>query len=282
MTRLITGATGDIGSKVVNLLLDRGEHPRIFVRNQEKARKLFGDRVAIAVGDLADPASLQRALEGVDALFLLNSGPDLAARDKAAAGVAKAVGVKHLVKLSSMDARQEVGTGVWHAQGEAAIRASGISFTFVQPTGFMSNALAWAPSIKAQGILRSPTGHGKIPFIHSDDIAAVSVAVLASRNYAFQALPITGQEALSYADMTAKIAAAIGKPLRFESVSEEEEQRQMAAEGDSPGMIAAHMSIYRAIREGRLATVTNNVERVLGRRPITFDKWARDHAAAFL
>jgi uncharacterized protein YbjT (DUF2867 family) len=96
----------------------------------EKARMRYGDRVDLAVGDLAHVESLLAALEGVGALFLVNSDPELVSRDAAAARVAKAAGVKNLVKLSSMDARQEVGTGVWHARGEAAIRASGITFTF--------------------------------------------------------------------------------------------------------------------------------------------------------
>jgi hypothetical protein len=55
----------------------------------------------------------------------------------------------------------------------------------------------------------------------------------------------------------------------------------MRADGDSQEMIAAHLSIYRAIREGRMAEVTGNVERVLGRKPITFDRWARENAEAF-
>jgi uncharacterized protein YbjT (DUF2867 family) len=281
MTYLITGATGDIGSRVVGILLQRGDRPRIFARDTEKARARFGDRVDVAVGDLADPASLRAALEGIDALFLVNSGPEIASRDEAAAQAAKAAGVKLLVKLSSMDARQEVGTGVWHARGESAIRASGIAFTFVQPAGFMSNALGWAPSIRAQGVVRSPTGDGRIAFIHPDDIAAVATKAVTTREYCGESLPITGPEALSYAEMTAKIGAAIGKPLSFQAISDEEERRQMIESGDPPEIVAAHASIYRAIREGRLAAVTGNVERVTGRRPIAFDRWAQEHASAF-
>ena len=75
MTYLITGATGDVGSRVAERLLRRGDRPRIFAREEKKARSRFGDRVDVFVGDLADPASLRPALEGVDALFLVNTGP---------------------------------------------------------------------------------------------------------------------------------------------------------------------------------------------------------------
>jgi uncharacterized protein YbjT (DUF2867 family) len=81
MIYLITGATGDSGSRVVERLLERGDRPRIFVRDMEKARARYGDRVDIAVGDLADARSLLTALEGVGALFLVNSGPELVRPD---------------------------------------------------------------------------------------------------------------------------------------------------------------------------------------------------------
>jgi uncharacterized protein YbjT (DUF2867 family) len=281
MIYLITGATGNVGSLVVESLIARGDRPRILARDPQKARERYGDRVDIFAGDLSDAATLQPALTGSDSVLLVNSGPDLAARDAAAAKGAKAAGVKHLVKLSSHDARVGVGTGVWHAQGEAAIRAAGIPFTFVQPSGFMSNALHWSSSIKAEGLVRTCTADGKIPFIHSRDIADVATAALTSAAHDGESLPITGPEALSYAEMTAKIAAAIGKPLRCEIISDEEERRLMTAWGDPQEVVAAHLSIYRAIREGRLATVTDTVERVLGRKPLTFDHWVQENAAAF-
>jgi uncharacterized protein YbjT (DUF2867 family) len=108
------------------------------------------------------------ALEGIDECFLVNSGPQIPVRDELAATAAKAAGVKHLVKLSSMDMQHGLAIGAWHERGEAAIR--GIPFTFVQPTGFMSNLLAWVPSIKAEGVVRASTGNGRRTFIHSDDM----------------------------------------------------------------------------------------------------------------
>jgi uncharacterized protein YbjT (DUF2867 family) len=283
MVYLITGATGNVGSLVVERLIARGHRPRIFVRNAAKARARYGDRVDVFTGDLADANTLTPALAGADTLFLVNSGPELAALDALAAKAAKGADVKHLVKLSSYDAReQNIGTGIWHAAAEAAIRATGIPFTFVQPSGFMVNALWWARSIKAEGVVRSATGDGKIPFIHSDDMADVAIQALTTPEYIGQSLPITGPEALSYADMTAKIGAAIGRTLRFEPISEEEESRKMVSRGEPAEIVTAHLSIYRAIREGRLARVTDTVERILARKPITFDHWARENAAAFL
>ena len=281
MTYLITGATGDVGSKVVNHLLQRGHRPRVFVRNAEKAQALFGDRVDIFVGDLGEPASLRSALEGVDELFLVNSGPQIPVLDELAAIAARAAGVRHLVKLSSMDVQHGLAIGAWHELGEAAIRASGISFTFVQPTGFMSNLLAWAKSIKTEGIVRASTGEGRRAFIHSEDIAAVATAALTMPEYDGESLPITGPEALTFAEARARIACAIGKGLRFQPISDQEAGQRYSVVSGSVAETEAHVLLWRAIREGRLATVTDNVERILGRKPIQLDQWAIENAAVF-
>lgn len=281
MTTLITGATGDIGSLVVERLIERHDHPRVFVRDAEKARARYGAHADVFVGDLADAATLTEALTGVETLLLINSGPELAARDAAAAQAAKIAGVKRLVKLSSFDARENVGTGVWHAQGEDVIRRSGIAFTFVQPSGFMGNALLWAASIKAEGMVCASTGEGKIPFIHPVDIADVLLKALSTSEYDGVSLPITGPEALSYAEMAAQIGVAIGKPLMFQPLSDEEARRQQMVSGVAEPLIAAHLSIFRAIREGRLAAVTDTVEHVLGRKPITFAQWVQENATLF-
>jgi uncharacterized protein YbjT (DUF2867 family) len=281
MVYLITGATGAVGSLVVERLLELGVRPRVFVRGEAKARARFGDRVDIFTGDLAVTATLTPALRGTDALLLVSLGPNLATQDGAAANAAKAAGVKHLVKLSSDDARENVGTGVWHAQGEVAVRSSGITSTFVQPSGFMSNALFWAKSIEDEGVVRSCTGDGRIPFIHPRDIAEVAVEALVSGRFHGQSLPITGPEALTYAEMAAKIGSAIGRKVRFEPISEDDVRYAMAERGDSLQEIEAHLSIYRAIREGRLARVTDTVERVLGRQPISIDRWIQENIGTF-
>jgi (4-alkanoyl-5-oxo-2,5-dihydrofuran-3-yl)methyl phosphate reductase len=260
MQYLITGATGDVGSKVVRRLLERGERPRVFVRDMQKARALFGDRIDIVSGDLARTESLRTALKGVDSVFLVNTGPEIPRRDETAASAARYAGVKRLVKLSSMDVEQGLAIGAWHEQGEEAIRAAGIAFTFIRPTGFMSNLLAWTRSIKVEGVVRSSTGNGRRAFIHSDDIAAVAVEALTAEKYEGQALPITGPEALSFEEVIARIGVAIGQQLRFEAISDEEAGRRYAAATGAPvAETEAHVALWRAIREGRLGAVTNTV-----------------------
>lgn len=281
-TYLVTGATGNIGSRVVERLLRRGERPRVLVRDAAKAARRYGDRVDVRVGDFDDSASLSAAVDGVDVVFLVTAGADLAEKDKRAADVAKSAGVRLLVKLSTDDVAHGVGTGVWHREGEAAIRDSGVGFVFVQPSGFMDNFLNWADAIKADGLIRCAAGEGVIPFIHCDDIADVAIAAMTEPHYAGQSLPVTGPEALSFADMTAKVGAAIGRELRFEPRSEDDERRAQAAWGSPQAMIEARLSIFRAMRDGRLTAVSDNVTKILGREPISFDRWAHQNTAAFV
>ncbi len=138
---------------------------------------------------------------------------------------------------------------MWHARGEAAIRASGVPFTFVQPSGFVSNALYWAKTIKEEGVVRTAPGDGKIPFIHPRDIADVAFAVLTSSDRTGTSLPITWPEALSYAEMASQIASVIGRKVRFENITEDEARTQQV-NWDAPGpLVDARLSIFRAIKE---------------------------------
>jgi uncharacterized protein YbjT (DUF2867 family) len=278
MRHLITGATGDVGSRVVKQLLKRNIRPRVLVRDEVKAHSLFNDRVDVVVGDLAEPSSLQRAFEGADTVYLVNVGPQIPQRDAIAAAVAKQQGVKRIIKLSTLDVEQGLALGAWHERGEAAIREAGVLFTFVRPSGFMSNLLAWANSIRTEGVVRSSTANGRRPFIHSEDIAAVSVEALVTDNYIGKCLSLTGSESLTFGEATATIAAAIGKPLKFLAISDEEARESYSRVSGSLEETEAHVALWRAIREGRLAKVTDEVEHVLQRKPITLKEWANENA----
>jgi len=281
MRYLITGATGDVGSRVVRRLLEREIRPRVLVRNEDKARSLFADKVDVCVGDLGDPDSTRRAMDGMDVIYLVNVGPLIPQRDDSAASISKLAGVQRIVKLSSLDVDQGLAIGAWHEKGEAAIRAAGIPFTFVRPTGFMSNLLAWAHSIRREGMVRSSTAHGRRPFIHSEDIAAVSVQALLDEAYAGRILSLTGPQSLTFGEATQMIAEAIGKALVFEAISDDQARECYSRVSGSEEETEAHVALWRAIREGRVGATTNEVEQILGRRPLTLPQWAAENAEAF-
>lgn len=282
MKYLVFGATGNIGSRVAWRLLESGIRPSVFVRSRRRAKALFGDHVDIHTGDLDRPGpSLARALAGVHGVFLVTDGVDLATRDRTVCVAAREAGVQHVVKLSTLDVITGIGTGPWHARGEAAVRESGLAFTFISSAGFMSNALGWSESISRDGVLRSSTGGGKIAFIHPDDIAAVATTALTTRDHDGEALVITGREALSYGEMAAAIGRAIGRPVGFEETSDRKAYASAVQWAGKGPYVDALVDIWRAVREGRLETVTDGVKRVIGREPIPFDQWAAENLASF-
>lgn len=281
-TYLVFGATGNVGGRVTQRLLAAGARPRVFVRSEARARASFGSQVEVHTGDLDRPGrSLGAALAGVDGVFLVTDGPQLERHDHAVAVAAREAGVRHLVKLSTLDVRTGVGTGPWHARGEAAVRDSGVVYTFLHAAGFMSNALGWADSIRRHGVLHSSTGEGTIAFIHPDDLAAVAVAALTSRQPGGASPVITGPTALSYRAMAASIGRAIGKPIGYEAISDRQAHARTIAWAGEGAYADALVDIWRAVREGRLDTVTDGVAQILGRPPVDFDAWATENAAHF-
>lgn len=282
MKYLVFGATGNIGSRVAWRLIESGIRPSVFVRSRRRAKALFGDEVDIFIGDLDRPgSSLARALAGVHAVFLVTHGVDLATRDRAVCVAAREAGVRHVVKLSTLDVTTGIGTGPWHARGEAAVRDSGLTFTFIRSAGFMSNALGWSESIRRAGVLRSSTGNGRIAFIHPDDIAAVATVALTTRDHDGEALVITGREALSYGEMVATIGRIIGKPVAYEEITDRQAYVGAVRWAGKGPYVDALVDIWRAVREGRLDTVTDGVKRVAGREPIAFAQWAVENVALF-
>lgn len=282
MRCLVIGATGNIGSRVTQRVVDAGARPSVFVRSAKRAKVLFGDHVDIHTGDLDTLGrSLATALAGVDGVFLVTDGWDLEARDRAVSLAAREAGVRHVVKLSTLDVRTGIGTGTWHARGEDAVRDSGVAFTFIQAAGFMSNALGWSDSIIRDGVLRSSTGQGRIAFIHPDDIAAIATAALTTRDHDGATLVITGREALSYGEMAAAIGRAIGRPVGFEEISDRQAYAGAVQWAGKGPYVDALVDIWRAVRKGRLETVTVEVKRVTGREPIPFAQWAAENVVSF-
>ncbi len=93
--------------------------------------------------------------------------------------------------------------------------------------------------------------------------------------------PITGREALTFGEVTARISTMIGKELTFQPISDEEAYQRYSNISGSAEETEAHVALWRAIREGQMATVTDNVERILGRQPIGLDEWLIEYAGAF-
>lgn len=278
---LVIGATGTVGREVVRQLLEAKEDVRVLSRDRARAAKL-GEGVEVVEGDLGKPETLGAAFAGVDRAFVLSTGPGVAELEGNAYAAAKKAGVRHIVNISAQGAGQpELAIGRWHHDSEERLEASGVAWTILRPGQFASNALSWAGSIKAQGAVFAPTGDGKTAPIDPRDIAAVAVKALTTPGHEGKIYELTGPELLTTAEMAQRIGAVIGKEVRHVDVPEAAAREGMLRAGMPEVLASAVLELMALIRAGRGAALSPVVEQVLGRKPRTFDEWARDHAAAF-
>ncbi len=171
-TILVLGATGNVGSQVVKELVEAGANVRAAVRSPQKAAALKSDKVSLTEFDTEKPETFDTAFADVDKVFLITTLiPNLVEVQTNLVAAAKKAGVKHIVKLSGMGAEIEPGVTMtrWHRAVEKAIEASGMSYTFVRPNGFMQNYSNFSgQTIKAQNAFYLPMGDGKVSHIDGE------------------------------------------------------------------------------------------------------------------
>ncbi len=279
----VTGATGTVGREVVAQLLEKDVPVRALTRYPEKAR--IDSRAAVIGGDTSKPETFAKSLHGVDALFSVVFGPNMAAEEAALARVAKEAGVRHIVKLSALGPGgangERSGIAAWHVEAEKALAASGVAWTIVQPTAFMSNVFFQREPIVRLGKIFSNYGDGKLPYIHPRDIAAVAVAALTSRGHEGKAYPITGREALTMTEVARILSDAIGRKIDYVPVTDDATAETMRKHGMPEAIVGALMPFGAIVRSGRAAEILPTVRNVLGREPLTFAEWAHENAPAF-
>jgi uncharacterized protein YbjT (DUF2867 family) len=277
---LVTGATGNVGSELVSQLLDLNEPVRVLTRDPRKVA-VWGDRVECAVGSFEQPETLDAALTGVEQIFLMTAEVGSAHVEAAMRAAAKA-DVRHVVYLSSTGVNHpNLSLGKWHQDREEAIRASGVSWTFVRPGNFMSNTLMWAQTIKTQSAVYFPGGGGRTAPIDPQDIAAVAAVALAHSGHDGQAYELTGGELLSAADQTEILSRVLDKPIHYVDVPPSAAREGMLKNGMPPPIVDAVTELFEAMRDGQGEHITNTFETLLGRKPRTFEAWCREHVAEF-
>jgi uncharacterized protein YbjT (DUF2867 family) len=277
---LVTGATGNVGSEVVEQLLAGGQRVRVFTRDAAKVARWI-DRVEVAVGSFADSDSFARAAAGVEGVFLMNGGPEGEPFARLIAA-AKSQGSQRIVFLSTLLAGDPSSPiGAMHKDKEDAIRSSGLQGKFVRAGGFMSNSYQWIGSIKADGVVNNSMGTGRFAPIAPEDIAAVAVKALTTSGLADEIFEVTGGELISVPEEVSILAEVLGRPLRCVDVPTETAVQGLIQSGVPPHVAAAVGKSFEAIRDGRAMIVKDTVAQVTGRQPMVFAEWARRHAARF-
>ncbi|WP_327309947.1 NAD(P)H-binding protein (plasmid) [Streptomyces sp. NBC_01298] len=276
---LLTGATGRIGREVVRRF-PSDLAVRILARDPGRVTGASG-RAEIVQGDYSDPQSLTRALDGVRATFLVTSriGDDDARFVRAAV----AVGVRHVVKLSAAAVVDPGANDLitrWQRANEDLLRASGMEWTLLRPRSFMSNALAWADSVRAQHVVRAQYGSSPNACVDPRDVADVAVRALTEEGHAGRAYTLTGPEPITAAQQTAQLAELLGRPLRFEELGADQ-ARAALGKRYPHDLVEALLAGAERQRAGAKARMDATVPALLGRPAGCFRVWARDHLGSF-
>ncbi|MGA5761518.1 NAD(P)H-binding protein [Nonomuraea bangladeshensis] len=280
-TYLVFGATGNVGRRVAERLAWSGAAVRATSRTPEAAKLPQG--VEVITPALDAPG----ALDGVDAAFLIwpfhsaePARPIVEALQRRVRRVVFMTGGGVLPGVPPE--KQPSPVARWHATVEQLIERSGMEWTVLSPSTFMANALWWSAQIRAGDRVRGAFGSLATTPIHEDDIAAVAVHALTEPGHEGHRHTLTGPEALTQAEQVRLIGEAIGRPLRWQELTPEQERARLSADPGFPDdFVDELLDGYAKMAAAPPPEVTSTVPDITGAPAATLSAWAAEHAADF-
>ncbi|GAB5500102.1 MAG: NAD(P)H-binding protein [Pseudohongiellaceae bacterium] len=262
---LVTGGTGKTGRRIIERLRAQGVPVRV------------GSRAAQPAFDWHNEAGWDACLDNVDALYI-SYAPDLAmpgASDAVRALVDKAVnmGVSKVVILS--------GRGEEEAQAcEQIVMDSGLEWTVVRASWFFQNFSEGAfIDMVLSGQITVPAGMTEEPFVDVDDIAEVATMALSQPGHHGEVYEVTGPRLLSFADIASELSRATGREIHYVDVPHDAFVQGVRDSGAPDDVVWMLDYLFATVLDGRNATLTDGVQRALGRPPRDFAEYARAVAA---
>jgi len=281
---LLTGVTGKTGGASAQALLKKGIKFRAIVRNAEKAAALKAAGVELVIGDVTDRAVLEQALTGVEkALMTMPNGEKQLELEKQFIDVAKARGVKHVVKMSSMEAVADAKAPIpkIHYASEQYLQKSGLAWTMIKPNFFMQNFLGSAGTIKEQGKFFLPLGQGTTVMVDTRDIGACVATVMTAAGHEGKAYEITGPEELSFADAAERFTKVLGRKIEYVFVPMPAYRQTLARFLTNEWHLNAVCELFQEIADGQDLHVTDSVQKLTGKPANSLEQFIRDHQAVF-
>lgn len=279
---LVTGATGNLGPHALTHLLATGRRVRALVLPDDPRADRVPAGVEVVHGDLARPETVEPALVDVDGVLLM--WPFFTLRVDTVPAVLDLISerARRIAFVSSIGVHigLEARDNNCHSYLESMIEKTDLEWTFLQTTGFASNARGLAEQIRGDGVVRFPYGAAARSSVHEGDVAEVAARALTTPGHAGARYVTTGPETLTQAQQVAIIGEVIGRELRWEDVPASVAREQMIAQGWPPSYADGALDYFaQLVQESEL--VTTAVHDVLGRPPRTFREWAVENADAF-
>jgi uncharacterized protein YbjT (DUF2867 family) len=271
----VTGSTGRLGGRVARLLAGSGAEQRLLVRDPARAPSLDGAAPARMSYD--DRAAVEEACAGLDLVFMVSAAESATRLEEHRAFVdaAAAAGVRHLVYLSLCGAAPDATFTLArdHFHTEEHVRASGMAWTFLRDNLYLD----FLPMMQGDdGVIRGPAGDGRVAAVAQDDVAAVVHAVLREpARHEGATYSLTGPEAFTLTEAAAVLTRVTGRRVTFEDETLEQAYASRASYGAPDWQVDAWVSSYTAIAAGAMAEVTDDVERLAGRPPLSLEELFR-------
>lgn len=273
MKTLITGATGQLGSLVLDHLLTRlpASEIAVSVRTPAKADAIAAKGVEVRHGDFDDLALMTKAFAGVETSLIISAEADNATRiaqHRNAVDAAKAAGVKHVIYTSIVDPRVDADFtySAIHLDTENYIKQSGLKYTLLRNSFYADLLMAGIPHALETGDFGAPAGDAKITYVTRNDLAEAAAIVLANPGAHENAVyELTGAKAVTHAEIAGYIAGATGKPVKFADIPADVHVGILNSIGLPGHLVEALAGLYVGAKKGDYAVVSNDLEKVLGR-----------------
>jgi len=284
---LVTGATGNIGRKTLQYLLNRKPASELIglARHPEKAADLAADGIEIRQGDYNDLDSLVRAFSGVEKVMLV-SATAFSDRNTQHANVVKAArlaGVRHIVYMPIIrkDGSQFVLPHVTAEDifAQEAIKASGLDYTFVGHPPFLESIGLYIGGKVFETGVHSTSGEGKARFAGHDDLAEAHAVVLSEPGHENKTYLLHGGPAVSFADIAQILSEMTDKPVPYFAVADQDFVDNKTAAGLSEPAAHFVLAWVHGINAGAWDGASDHLENLLGRKPTTVAEFMR---ASFL
>ena len=286
MTIVVTGATGHLGRLAIDHLLTRGVAATDIVaagRSTEKLAALAGTGVRTAVIDFTDPATLDAAFAGADALVLV-SGSEVgqrAVQHQNAIDAAVRAGVTRIVYTSAPKATTSpLILAPEHKATEEAITASGLSATILRNGWYNENYGQSFAQAAASGVYLASTGEGRVASAARTDYAEAIAAVLTSEGHEGAVYELSGDTAWNGEEFAAAASAALGREIVFRNVTPEEHTAALLGAGLDEGTAGFVVALDGNIRDGLLGETSGDLARLIGHPTTPIADYLRAEAAA--
>jgi NAD(P)H dehydrogenase (quinone) len=273
MKLLVTGATGKLGSKVVESLLKTipASQLAVSVRNPEKAEGLRSQGVEVRLGDFDHPETLDTAFAGIDRLLMISADGDNETRIRQhtdAVAAAERAGVKFIAYTSLANAAESKNImAPPHVATEAAIVKTGIPYSFLRNNWYLENEIGSIQGVLAGAPWVTSAGEGKVGWALQQDYAEAAAKVLVEQAHENTVYELSGS-LLTQEELVNTLGAVLGKEIPVQQVTDETYAEIMKGLGLPDFVIPIVVGIQESIRNGSLAVESNDFEKLLG-RPVT-------------